>query len=287
MCEGCGIQLFQCEAVEESIEKVAREAEFLSVSGETFAVEVINVGKSSGEIRSDLLERNLGAVIKSRLPAARVDLSHPEIRFLGILTGGIFSLGILKHRRRPGAIQDRKPRARPMVHPSTLQPKIARCMVNLTRVPSGSWLIDPFCGVGGILLEAEAIGCMAVGSDIKLRMIGGCASNLRYSGSPLKGVVRADARYLPFAAPRHVATDPPYGKSTSLVGGGMGQIMKDFLHNLRSILDGNAFVVVAGPIKELIEAAAEENDYAVREHFALRVHKSLTRHICVLNPRVE
>jgi len=281
MCEGCGIQLFQCEAVDDSIERSAMEAEFPSISGQTFAVEVINVGESSG-MRSDLLERNLGAVIRRRLPEARVSLSHPDIRFLGILSGGIFSLGILKHRRRPGAIRDRMPRMRPIVHPSTIQPKIARCMVNLTRVPTGSWLIDPFCGVGGILVEAEAIGCRAVGTDIKLRMVRGCARNLSYSGSPLVGAVHADARYLPFAAPRHVATDPPYGKSTSLVGGRMGQIMRDFLHNLSSILDGNAFVVVAGPVKELIEAAAEENDYAVREHFSLRVHKSLTRHIYVL-----
>lgn len=284
MCEACGIELFECEAKLEVIEGNTEAASLLSMAGRTFAVKVLRVGGSSKEIKGEIIERRIGGIIKNRLATAKVDLRNPHVTFLGILTGGIFSFGILTYRRRPGAVSQRRPKMRPALHPSTMQPKIARCMVNLSRAPTGSWVLDPFCGVGGILVEAEAIGCIPIGCDTKLNMIRGCIKNLEHARSQVKGAVVGDARHLPFRPVIHVATDPPYGTSTSLVGGRMIEILGDFLHNLREVLDKRGFVVLGAPSREPLETAAEENGFAVKEHYELRVHRSLTRHISVLAP---
>ena len=48
----------------------------------------------------------------------------------------------------------RKPQHRPFFKPTSMHPKIARLLVNLAHVKAGNTVLDPFCGTGGILIEA-------------------------------------------------------------------------------------------------------------------------------------
>mgnify|MGYP002171746373 CR=1 FL=1 len=43
--------------------------------------------------------------------------------------------------------------------------------------------MDPFCGTGGILIEAGLIGCKVAGSDVNWKMKNGSAINLDYCGN--------------------------------------------------------------------------------------------------------
>ena len=81
----------------------------------------------------------------------------------------------------------------------------ARMLVNLVAAPGGGTLLDPFAGVGGVVIEALAHGCRAVSCDID--------PALRYGLASLgRGHVVADARRLPMAsgAIDAAATEPPY-----------------------------------------------------------------------------
>ena len=64
-----------------------------------------------------------------------------------------------------------------------LPPKIARSMINLA--PSDSWgngkvLVDPFCGSGGLLIEAGLIGLKSIGYDISEPILTKAKINLNY-----------------------------------------------------------------------------------------------------------
>ncbi|MBU4453107.1 hypothetical protein L6260_00600 [Candidatus Parcubacteria bacterium] len=63
-----------------------------------------------------------------------------------------------------------------------LPPKLARMMVNLAGVdPKNSYLLDPFCGSGTILMEASLLGFdNVIGSDISKNAIDDTRENLQW-----------------------------------------------------------------------------------------------------------
>lgn len=81
----------------------------------------------------------------------------------------------------------------------------ARMLVNLTGAGEGTLLLDPFAGIGGIVIEALASGCSVTSAD--------CDPSLQEGLSHLGGQhYVADASCLPFAAGMFdaIATEPPY-----------------------------------------------------------------------------
>lgn len=52
-----------------------------------------------------------------------------------------------------------------------LPPKLSQIIINLTRPDANTRIVDPFCGSGGLLIEASFMGLSAEGSDIKAEMI--------------------------------------------------------------------------------------------------------------------
>jgi tRNA G10 N-methylase Trm11 len=59
-----------------------------------------------------------------------------------------------------------------------LPPKLALIMINLADSGGERHIYDPFCGVGGLLSEALALGWKVEGSDISTKAIEDCRSNL-------------------------------------------------------------------------------------------------------------
>jgi hypothetical protein len=45
-------------------------------------------------------------------------------------------------------------------------PQIVRAIINILNIGQGDWLLDPFCGSGTSLVEAEHIGLNAIGFDV-------------------------------------------------------------------------------------------------------------------------
>jgi len=149
--------------------------------------------------------------------------------------------------------------------------------VNLACPKPGDILLDPFCGTGGILIEAGLLGARALGSDFDPMMVAGCRRNIQDPE-----LLLADATTLPFRshAIDSVVTDLPYGQSVCIKKADtMDQLYADALDEIRRILKpGRRAVVVTH--KDISGIAADH--MTVLQRHDQRVHKSLTRRVLVL-----
>jgi len=106
-----------------------------------------------------------------------------------------------------------KHRHKPYHLSSSLPAQIARALVNLLP-PTASTILDPCCGTGSVLLEVQALGLQAFGSDWNPRMVGMARKNLAHFGYPSE-VKRLDARQQRQTVDA-IVTDLPYGRFTSM-----------------------------------------------------------------------
>ncbi len=108
------------------------------------------------------------------------------------LTKGGFELCLIfdqnnVHLARTLAIQDidayaKRDREKPVRDPlvGMLPPKLAQTLINLTSPKHGQHLLDPFCGSGTVLMEAELMGLKAHGSDISPDMVAAAQANIAW-----------------------------------------------------------------------------------------------------------
>jgi tRNA (guanine10-N2)-dimethyltransferase len=287
MYDWCGVVLGECQAEEEEIGRLVSSLplEDLTKHSTNFAVRSTRLGGVNKNLPRVDLERDVGALIKRHVPRLRVHLTNPDLTFACILFDDSFLIGISGFAKPSGLIAPRRPRKRPVFHPSTMPPKIARCMVNLARAKPGGTFSDPFSGVGGISIEAAVLGCDVVAMDADLRMLRGARRNLRYFGLDAVGFVHGDARRTPFHDLDAVATDPPYGRGSSTLGQKTTNLVKDFLGGASGSLKKGGHVCISSPIEIQIEDYAAEAGLKMRERHLAKVHRSLTRQFVVLqNP---
>jgi len=64
-----------------------------------------------------------------------------------------------------------------------LPPKLSQIMINLALVDKKTTIVDPFCGSGGLLMEAALMGHQATGSDISQDMIDCSVKNIEWFAS--------------------------------------------------------------------------------------------------------
>lgn len=217
------------------------------------------------------LERLIGYYI-----SGKVSVSSPQRIFRVIIAGGHCYLGevIWELDREP--YHTRKPGNRPFFHPGVMMPRMIRSLVNMSGARQGEWILDPFCGTGGTLIEASLIGCHAIGTDADYEMIQGCRMNLM---GAMTGT--ADARCLPFPDKSidHVVSDLPYGQSVVIIGTGLTDLYNKSLHEIRRVVKtGNKSVLVTHQDIRMLA----ERYFSIVGYYEQRVHKSLTRRILVV-----
>ena len=168
-----------------------------------------------------------------------------------------------------------------------MSPKLARCMVNLTGVKEGDLVLDPFCGTGGILIEAGIMGASVVGVDIDERMVEGTIKNLKYCGVKNYEVFKEDAREikLPYKV-NAVATDPPYGISASTGGEESKNLYAQSLITIEKLLTDEGKLCLATPHYMDITGLIEETNFEIIEQHHIRMHKSLTRVITLFKKNI-
>jgi tRNA (guanine10-N2)-dimethyltransferase len=287
MYDWCGIVLGECEASKSEIHKLVRALPLndLAKNNGTFAVRSVRLGGVNKTLRRVDLERELGAVIKQQVPRLRVGLTKPDLTFACVIYENSFMIGISAYSKPSGLIAPRRPRKRPAFHPSTMPPKIARCMVNLARAKPGGSFLDPFSGVGGISIEAAVIGCEVLGADADLRMLRAARRNLRYFGLDALGLLHGDARRMPFRSVDAIATDPPYGRGSSTLGVATENLVRDFLAGAGGSLKKGAHLCISSPVETQITDYASDAGFRMIERHLAKVHRSLTRQFVVLqNP---
>lgn len=278
-----GTVLFHSKANHEAVADAIKSAHLDGcLSGQdSFSLRVARFGEDSDRIPRVKLESFVGGLIADRT-SAKVDLQRPSKQLRGIITGGDFYLGQLLHARIRGSVASRLPRRRPVFHPSTMVPKLARCLVNLSHARERGVFLDPFCGVGGILIEACLVGSRVVGVDALMRMLRGARRNLAHFGFSPFGLLKGDARSLPLQRADAIATDPPYGTGASTLKSTTRKILEDFLPQARNILKVGDRAVVTSPVGTRASELAEANGFRVLDQHQVYVHRSLTREILVM-----
>lgn len=284
MYDWCGVELARGGADEQGIRRLVKNLPLSEAArnANSFAVRSVRLGGVKKSIRRTDLERDIGSYVKELLPQLSVRLRYPDITFVGVLFDESFLFGVSAYLKASGLIAPRRPRKRPVFHPSTMPPKIARCMVNLSRVRLGGTFLDPFCGVGGVLIEGAVVGCNVLGIDPDRRMLRGARKNLRYFNLQPNGLLCADARHLPLRDIDAIATDPPYGRGSSTRGEKVSNLVRDFLLGVGDSLRKGAHVCISAPIEVEVESYARDAGLTVRERHLVRVHRSLTRQFVVL-----
>jgi tRNA (guanine10-N2)-dimethyltransferase len=124
--------------------------------------------------------------------------------------------------------------------------------------------------------------------DIEEKMVFASKENLRFFG--LKGtVVHGDALELADALERArakridaIVSDLPYGRSTTLAGRKLQELITKFVAQAESALGPGRFMVLCINDGRLVELAIRGTQFKVMERFERRVHKSLTRHFFVM-----
>jgi len=203
-----------------------------------------------------------------------VSLGKPDARVGCYKIGDRYYVGLARPLGRD--YESRKPQDRPFFHPTSMHPKLARALVNLSRVLPGETLLDPFCGTGGILIEAGLCGLEPVGWDIDQDMIDGCRKNLDHYGLEAR-LEKKDAVSEAGEELDAIATDPPYGRS-SYSSKKTSDLFEDFVENAYRMLAGTGRLVLMSPD----ELEYDTGGFKVVDVFRVRMHKSLTRRITVL-----
>lgn len=255
------------------------------VNGE-YAVRIKKMGKNS-DINTLELEREIGGVIKSKIGnKAKVNLENPEIFLRMVLINGMAFIGLRLIKIPKKHFFELKPHKRPFFYPGSMSPKLARCMVNLTRIRKGEKLLDPFCGTGGILIEAGIIGARVVGTDIDPKMVKGTIENLKYCNINEYDVFQSDVRKLklPYKVDG-VATDPPYGISASTGGEESQRLCAEALLSLEGLIKDDGRICIATPHYMDIRKLVDGTKFEIIEQHHIRMHKSLTRVISVLSEK--
>ena len=280
----------------------------------TVAVRARDVRGSTG-IDTRRVERDLGAVLTDRGFTVDLDCPDHELRALFAAprtadrlteenaidggrnertrdeTEGVCALGwlVVEGTRNFG---ERAPTKRPFFQPGSMDPLLARWLANVAGAGPGTTIVDPMCGTGGILVEAGLVGARVIALDAQAKMVTGTRTNLaRYLGgngietdrsSEHDGgfaVLRGDATRIPFrdGVADGICFDVPYGRQ-SKVAGDLDDLVAGALAEARR-LASRTVVVGDRPWT----AAARDAGWVVESTFERRVHRSLTRHVAVLD----
>ncbi len=247
----------------------------------SFAVRCRRIKLSYSSIKIPTLEMLIGKYLKQQDKAICVDLERPDHIVYGILTERSLILGLKHFSIKRGDFDIRRAHFRKFVHPSAINPRLARTMVNLSRASPQKRFLDPFTGSGGMLIEAGMIGCKPLGIEIDPKMIRGAQTNLHYFRIKNYELIVGDARTPPVNTVDAIATDPPYGASSSTKGVSVSELIQDAMLALREILTPGSYLCIAAPNMINLEQQGKNANLQLLSIFFQFVHRSLTRKIGV------
>jgi len=294
---------FLFETNEKELKNKIKEFNWQSIYETNFAIRTHNIdtlqqGVGRGRVGgTSINEKTLAGHIWKKLKNPKVNLKNPKTSIEFFITEDkIYATKLVKELKQD--FEKRKAHKRPKLHPTALNPKLARALINLAGAEKE--IMDPFCGSGGILLEAALIGIRPIGYDLYKEMIKRAETNLKHFKIKSYKLINQDAlkikqRY------NYIITDVPYGLNTSiwikkgkknqkisLKQSNQKQRIKNleefylkFLKNLKKILKVRAVIIFPNYVnyKKLIKKA----NLKLEKEFSQFIHRSLTRKIIVLS----
>ncbi|MFB6190188.1 MAG: methyltransferase domain-containing protein [Candidatus Nanohaloarchaea archaeon] len=214
------------------------------------------------------LQEKYGSMLETR--DNEVDLDSPDERLRMYLLDDEYVLARLVTDIDRGLYDKRRNQERPFSSPVSLDPVLARVLVNLSGAEPGSHLLDPFCGTGGILVEAGLCGIGVHGMDAQERMVEGTRENLEEYGIISHDIRQGEIKDVEMEFERDfdaIVTDLPYGGASKV----KGEPVDEFLEVAPGMCDRAVFM---SNQPELGDREPEHEIY---------VHKNLTRYVYIID----
>lgn len=254
-------------AYKHNLENKIKEFKWEKIYKDNFAVRVFNC---------TLDEPTLGSLIWYTLRNPKVNLKNPTTEIHIIKKGSKFFVGKLIYQNKED-FESRKAHKRPKLHPTSLHPKLARCLVNLTGIQPKQTLLDPFCGSGGILIEAGLMNINSIGFDINNEILNKAKENIKHF--KIEGKLEKKDALTIKTKHNYIATELPFGLNTPSTD--LQNLYQEFLIILKKILKKQAVITFPHFInhKKLINKAKLK----IKNEFDYYIHKSLTKKIVVLS----
>ena len=255
-----------------------------------------NNKKNKKSLTASFSEKKLAGYVWRSVQNPKVSLDSPKTLIQLFIIKDKSYCGLLVYANNED-FESRKSHLRPFPHPSSLHPKVARALVNITGIKENEILLDPFCGTGGFLIESGLMNIKSIGYDIDKIMINGCIENLRHYHIKKYRIKRQNALKISDKFD-YAVTDLPYGLNSNA----MAMYEKDrkkhrinkkieakdfiknlekfylkFLKNLRKKLKKKAVIVFPSYVnyKKLLK----QSKFRIETEFSIYVHRSLTRKI--------
>jgi len=226
---------------------------------------------------SSVADVDQGAIIRAvaQKVKGKVDLENPKAVIRVFTDGTMHWITEEKYEYSTKPFACRDVNARLVFHPTSLQPKYGRLLLNLSGVKKGE-VLDPFCGVGGILLEAADMGLKATGIEISEEYAEGARDNAWFYKME-KRVRVEQADFLKWESKKKfgaVVTDLPYGKSSGLFGRSREELYLGAFMKMKRLAP--RLVVMA---HEDLTPLLEKAGWKVEKKFDFYVHKTMQRYI--------
>lgn len=247
----------------------------IDLKGQRFAIRSRRVEGAHPELPLADTVKAIGALLAA---SGKVDLAAPELEIRLLLAEEAHAGALLSEIDRK-AIDGRHVKHRAHFAPVSIHPRYARALVNLAGVRAGDRVADPFCGTGGLVIEAGLVGAKVYAGDLDARMAEGTRQTLAGFGIESYVAEARDVGELPELAGEPldaVVSDPPYGRSSTTNREGIEALYDRFFDAAHAALKpgGRLAFITADPA--LRERARRRFDEVERHE--QRVHRSMTRH---------
>jgi tRNA (guanine10-N2)-dimethyltransferase len=246
----------------------------------TFSIRTKSLAEERHVKQRERLSESLGARIRD-LTNARVSLDNPDVRILVIIARNRTLVCVSKESKLRRELRLREPGKKLFFHPSMMNSQLARVICNLAGVKPKVTVLDPFCGGGGILCEATILGARVLGWDLNWRLIMGAMKNLTELSEKESSVIQADSRWPPLQAKKVdcIATDPPYGRTSSTRGAKARRLAQSFLEQTPGILKDGGRLCICGSQELEIKEMMQDLGFAIKYHVLVPVHSGLIREV--------
>lgn len=173
--------------------------------------------------------------------------------------------------------ESRKAHLKQERHPTAMHPRMASALINILNPKKGEKIIDPFCGAGGILMEASLMKIKSIGYDIDDVQLRRAKINLK----GLKGFKLEKKDATKIKNLKNIVTDLPYGKSSKKTLE-INTLYSKFVNNI----SGRSVVVFPdfSDYKKILKNNLNKK-LTVKKIISHYVHKSLTRKIVLIDKK--
>ncbi len=279
------LEIISTESLETFKNEITKE-KLKFINGKTFSIKIKKINKKLSTNNFQFKEYTKHLWLNLENP--KVDLENPEINLLFFHndyekenTNNKLKLAfqIFENKKK---YLTRMPKLRPIKKPYTLKSDMARIAFNYLNIKEGL-VLDPFAGIGGILLEGYDMGFKIHANDINWNDLNHLKTNFDYYFKNSKNkytrtLADSTTQFLKLNSIDGIVTDIPYGKSCRRLG---NDLYEGFLKSAKIYLKpGKRLVIIYANFLEFKKLAIKYFDEIIEiEEF---INKSMTRHILVL-----